>query len=140
LAKRELLEEPLADRVELHHRGDIIGRQWRWPAFQFHARPARDVPDRSSRIAVLVQLVPHCADRRLGHRLQRPMLTGLPTASSKPLLRLVGVPCPRCLDLRGVPRAIRLAPNAARLLGLAHGGLAHAKLAGERAITGHAHP
>jgi hypothetical protein len=46
LAERELLEEPLAHRVELHRRGDVLGRGWRRATLQLDAVPARDVPNR----------------------------------------------------------------------------------------------
>jgi hypothetical protein len=55
LAERELLEEPLAHRVELHHRGDVLGRRWCGHSSELDTRPARDVPD--SKLADQLRLV-----------------------------------------------------------------------------------
>jgi hypothetical protein len=55
LAERELLKEPLAHGVELHHRGDVLGRRWGRPTSEFDTRPARDVPD--SKLADHLRLV-----------------------------------------------------------------------------------
>ena len=73
-----------------------------------------------------------------GFRARR--LSCRPTAPGRPLLRLIGVVRPRCLDPGEVPGAVRLTLDPARLLGPAHRRLAHPELAGELAITGHAHP
>jgi branched-chain amino acid transport system ATP-binding protein len=44
LAERELLKEPLADRVEVHDRRDVLGRRRCRAASQLHPGPARHVP------------------------------------------------------------------------------------------------
>ena len=49
-------------------------------------------------------------------------------------------PGSRRLDRREVPRAVRLAPDPAGLLGPADRRLAHPDVAGKLAIAGHAHP
>jgi hypothetical protein len=55
VAQRELLEEALADRVELHHGGNVLGRWRRRSASKLEAGPARDVPD--SKLADQLRLI-----------------------------------------------------------------------------------
>jgi hypothetical protein len=96
---------------------------------------------RSDRLAVLAQGVSHRAHRRLGHRLHSgSRAASLPGAGLRALLRLIGVVRPCCLDLRGVPGAVRLAADATRLLGPPHCRLAYPELPGELPIAGPGHP
>ena len=92
------------------------------------------------RLTLLAQGVAHRAERRVGHRLQRPAIIPRLLARGRSLLRLVGVASPRGLGPRGVPGAVRLALDPACLLGPAHRRLAHTELARELPIAGHAHP
>src|SRR5918996_6531948 len=93
LAERELLKEPLADRVELHGRGDVLWRRRCRPALQFDAGPACYVPDRQLADQLrLIEAVPLALGREVGQTIQRQ--PGITPLSSLPLDRLNRAP--RC--------------------------------------------
>jgi hypothetical protein len=74
----------LTYRVELHYRGDVLRRRRRWSAFQLHAAPTRDVPDRKlSDQLRLVEAVPLARAREVGQPVQRQ--TGFRALASLPL-------------------------------------------------------
>ena len=83
MAERELLEEPLAHWVEIHHGGDVLWRRRRRSALQLDPCPARDVPDCQLADQLgLVEAIALALRREVGQSIQRQSrfraLAGLP--------------------------------------------------------------
>ena len=96
----------------------------------------------------LEEALEHCRDMdaSLNTRLRaladavRTLSPSFAEAVDRPVSRLQQSGGPRGLNLREVPRAVRLALDPPRRLRPAYGCLAHSELAGELSIAGHAHP